>query len=42
MAHFGVAAEIGVGVMLLMRVLLLPTILIGAYLYFAGDRQTGP
>ena len=40
MEHFGVSAEIGVGVMLLLRVLLVPTILLGAYYYFVGDGKS--
>lgn len=38
MGHYGLSHEIGLATMLLMRVLLLPFVLVGAGLYFIGDR----
>jgi uncharacterized protein (TIRG00374 family) len=40
MGHFGTTHETALAAMLLSRVLLIPMSLIGAYLYFVGERAT--
>ncbi len=41
MGHYGVGREVGLATMLLMRVLTIPYSLVGAGIYFLGDRAIG-